>query len=234
MTRTVAVANTKGGVGKTTLALNIAIQRALAGREVWLVDGDRQGTASTAISVRSESGQLPAIACSAYPDGVQLRSQVLQQRGKFEDVVIDVGGRDSSALRAALIVTDIVLIPFQPRSYDVWALNDIVQLVREAQAIRDGLKAFAVLNFADTAGGDNRAAADAVADFPTLTFLDAALHRRKAFANAAGAGLSVTELRPADVKANAELARLMRHLYLTDSPTLIGEQSVIPGEESVT
>lgn len=228
------VANTKGGVGKTTLALNIAIQRSLYGQDVWLVDGDRQGTAATAIAVRSESGRLPVIACSAYPDGVQLRSQVLQQRGKFQDVVIDVGGRDSSALRAALIITDIVLIPFQPRSYDVWALSDIAQLVSEAQAIRDGLTAFAVLNFADPSGGDNRAAADAVAEFPALTYLDAALHRRKAFANAAGAGLSVTELKPTDAKASAELSGLMQHLYVTDSSSVIGEQSVISGEESVT
>lgn len=229
----VAVANTKGGVGKTTLAINLAIQRSLCGRDVWLVDGDRQATASTAIAVRSESGRLPAIACSSYADGAQLRSQVLQQHGKFQDVVIDVGGRDSSALRAALIITDIVLIPFQPRSYDVWALADIAQLVREAQAIRDGLTAYAVLNFADPAGGDNRAAADAVAEFPALTYLDAAIHRRKAFANAAGSGLSVTELKPTDAKACAELSYLMHHLYVTGSSPEIGEQSVITGEESM-
>ena len=47
------VGNTKGGVGKTTLALNIAIARALQGRDVWLIDGDRQGTAQTAVSIRA-------------------------------------------------------------------------------------------------------------------------------------------------------------------------------------
>ena len=230
----VTVANTKGGVGKTTLAIHLAIQRSIAGRDVWLVDGDRQGTASTAISVRSDAGQLPSIACSSYPDGAQLRTQVLQQRGKFEDVVIDVGGRDSSALRAALIVTDIVVIPFQPRSYDVWALSDIAQLVREAQEIRDGLQAYAVLNFADPAGSDNRAAADAVAEFPQLTYLNAPVHRRKAFANAAGAGLSVTELKPADPKANAELSHLMNHLFITETRFKTDDISVITGEEPVT
>ncbi len=78
------VASTKGGAGKTTVSLQIAIHRAMSGRDVWLVDGDRQATASTAIAVRSESGRLPAIACSNYPDGVQLRSQVLLQASKFE------------------------------------------------------------------------------------------------------------------------------------------------------
>ena len=230
----VTVANTKGGVGKTTLALNLAIQRSLCGRDVWLVDGDRQATASTAIAVRAESGRLPALACSSYPDGGQLRSQVIQQKAKYQDVVIDVGGRDSSAMRAALIITDIVLIPFQPRSYDVWALSDIAQLVSEAQAIRDGLTAFAILNFADPAGGDNRAAADAVSEFPALKYLDAALRRRKAYANAAGSGLSVTELKPGDAKASAELSYLMHHLYVTGPSSETGEHSVISGEGPVT
>ncbi|WP_294253573.1 ParA family protein [Propionivibrio sp.] len=51
----VTVGNTKGGVGKTTIAVNLAIARALAGRDVWLIDGDRQGTAQTSISLRAEA-----------------------------------------------------------------------------------------------------------------------------------------------------------------------------------
>ena len=72
----VTVGNTKGGVGKTTLAVNIAIARALAGRDVWLVDADRQGTAQMAISIRADAGHVPGIACSQYADGPVLRSQV--------------------------------------------------------------------------------------------------------------------------------------------------------------
>ena len=77
------VGNTKGGVGKTTLAVQIALARALAGRDVWLVDGDRQGTALTAITLRADSGAMPAIACSHYSDGPALRSQVLRQSEKY-------------------------------------------------------------------------------------------------------------------------------------------------------
>lgn len=209
----VTVGNTKGGVGKTTLALNLAVSRALAGGDVWLIDGDRQQTASTAVSVRSEAGRLPAIACAGYPDGPMLRTQVLQQRAKFSDIVIDVGGRDSSALRAALMVTDVLIVPFQPRSYDVWALADIAELVKEANSVRDGLTAYAMLNCADPSGADNREAAGAVAAYPELIYLDAPIHRRKAYANAAGQGLSVLELTPADVKATAELNYLVKQIY---------------------
>jgi chromosome partitioning protein len=166
----VTVGNTKGGVGKTTLAVNIAIARALAGRDVWLIDGDRQGTAQTAIAIRAEAGHQPGIACATYPDGPTLRSQVQQQRAKFDDIIIDAGGRDSTALRAALILSDMLLVPFQPRSYDVWALDDIAKLIDEARAVRDGLRAFAVLNCADPgeASTDNADAAAAVAHLPAV------------------------------------------------------------------
>ncbi len=119
----ITVGNTKGGVGKTTLAVQLAIARALAGRDVWLIDGDRQGTAAAAIAARAESGRQPGIACAQYADGPALRGQVQQQRDKWQDIIIDAGGRDSTALRAALILSDVLLVPFAPRSYDVWALE---------------------------------------------------------------------------------------------------------------
>ena len=209
------VGNTKGGVGKTTLALLIAIERTRSGRDVWLIDGDRQGTAQTAISIRAESDQVPGIACATYPDGPTLRAQVRQQADRFDDVIIDAGGRDSTALRAALVLSDVLLVPFAPRSYDVWALDDIAALVDEARSVRDGLRALAVLNLADPgdASSDNTDAAAAVAEVQQFEYLPAMIRRRKAFANAAGAGLSVAEIRPIDKKANDELSNLVRILF---------------------
>jgi cellulose biosynthesis protein BcsQ len=83
-----------------------------AGRDVWLIDGDRQGTAQMAISLRAEAGHTPGIACASYPDGQMVRAQVKQQAAKFDNVVIDAGGRDSSALRTALVLSDVLLVPF--------------------------------------------------------------------------------------------------------------------------
>lgn len=209
------VGNTKGGVGKTTLALNIAIVRAMGGQDVWLIDADRQGTAQTAISIRAEAGYTPSIFCAQYVDGPMLRSQVQQQSKKFDDIIIDAGGRDSTALRAALVLSDVLLVPFQPRSYDVWALNDIAELVDEARSVRDGLRAYAVLNCADPGelSTDNEEAASAVADVPQFEYLPTLIRRRKAFANAAGQGLSVLELNPKDKKAGDELKALINVLF---------------------
>ena len=211
----VTVGNTKGGVGKTTLALNLAIARARAGRDVWLVDGDRQATALTAVAVRAQAGQLPALASSSYPEGRTLRSQVAHQAAKYDDVIIDAGGRDSTSLRAALVLADLLLVPLQPRSYDVWALDDIAALVDEARAVRDGLQARAVLNAADPGerSRDNAEAAAAVAEVPQLEYLAAPIRRRKAFASAAGAGLSVLEGRPRDRLAISELEALVAEVF---------------------
>lgn len=211
----IAIANTKGGVGKTTLAVQIAVSRALAGRDVWLIDGDRQGTAAAAIAARSEAERAPGIACAQYPDGPQLRSQVQQQAHKWDDIVIDVGGRDSTALRASLILADVLLVPFAPRSYDVWALEDMASLVDEARSVRDGLDAYALLNMADPGerSTDNAEAAEAVVDVPQFTYLPTVIRRRKAFSNAGGSGLAVSELTPKDPKAIAEMAALMDIIF---------------------
>ena len=211
----VTVGNTKGGVGKTTVALNLAIAQARAGRDVWFIDGDRQGTAQAAIALRAEAERAPAIACATYPDGSTLRSQVLHQTGNFADIIIDAGGRDSGALRAALMLSDVLLVPFHPRTYDVWALDDMAALVEEACAVRDGLRVKAVLNCADPGNRskDNIEAAAAVGELERFEYLPTPLRRRKAFANAAGAGLSVLELTPPDRKAITELNALVKMLF---------------------
>lgn len=211
----ILVANTKGGVGKTTIALHAAIERARAGRRVWVVDGDRQATAQSALTLRAEEGQQPGVACATYPDGQTLRVQVQQQADQYDDVIIDAGGRDSTALRAGLMLADRVVVPFFPRSYDVWALEDMAELVAEARAVRD-IDAVVVLNAADPAGKDNAEAVEAVEDIAGLRYIDAPLGRRKAYANAAGAGLSVTELpaRQRDRKAESEIERLIDSIFI--------------------
>jgi chromosome partitioning protein len=209
------VGNTKGGVGKTTLAVQLAIAQALAGRDVWLIDGDRQGTAAAAIAARAEASRKPGIACAQYPDGPTLRGQVQQQRDKWDDIIIDAGGRDSTALRAALVLSDLLVVPFAPRSYDVWALDDMAALVDDARSVRDGLRAIAIMNLADPgeASVDNAEAAAAVADLPQFEYLGKPIRRRKAFSNAGGAGLAVSEMSPRDPKACAEMDALVSSLF---------------------
>ena len=207
------VGNTKGGVGKSSLAFNLALSQTMKGKLVWMIDGDRQGTLSLAATVREQAKTEPRIQFSRHFDGDYLREQVSRHHVDFHEVVIDAGGRDSTALRAALTVSDVVLVPFAPRSFDVWALTDMSQLVSEARAVNPKLRAFAILSMADNTGRDNQDAIQALRDFPQLTYLSAPILRRKAVANAAGQGLTVMEYRPKDPKAIYELRYLADTIF---------------------
>lgn len=65
-------------------------------------------------------------------------------------MIIECGGRDSTAMRAALTLTDYLLVPFVPGSFEVWAMEDVVNMVKEARSIRDNFPAYSILNRADT------------------------------------------------------------------------------------
>jgi len=189
-----AVGNTKGGVGKTTLAVNLAILRALAGRDVLLVDGDEQGTAASFTDLRAEQLGTPGYTAVSL-QGTAVRTQVRQMAGKYDDVLIDVGGRDTGSLRAALTVADRLLVPVQPRSFDVWAVERMAELVTEARALNERLEAFSVLNAADAQGRDNEEAAAALREVPSIAYLPGPVVRRKAFPNAAAVATRSTRTR---------------------------------------
>jgi chromosome partitioning protein len=206
------VGNTKGGVGKTTLAVNITIARALAGRDVLLVDGDEQGTASLFTELRAEhAGGTGYTAVSLQ--GAALRTQVRQLAAKYDEIVIDVGGRDTGSLRAALTVTHTLLVPVQPRSFDIWAVDQMATLVQEAREVNDRLRAVVVLNAADAQGRDNEDAIAALQEVPAMELLACTIGRRKAFPNSAAVGRAVVEPGARDPKAVGELQQLISALY---------------------
>jgi len=206
------VGNTKGGVGKTTLAVNISIARSVLGSDVLLIDGDEQNTAITFTELRnSQLGNAGYTAVSLH--GAAIRTQVRQLAPKYADIVIDVGGRDTGSLRAALTVTNTLLIPVQPRSFDIWAMDQMADLVREAREINPKMRAVMILNAADAQGHDNQDAAEALQDTEGIELLEISLGRRKAFPNAASAGKAILEQSPKDPKAVEELMALLQVIY---------------------
>jgi chromosome partitioning protein len=215
----VIVGNTKGGVGKTTLAVQIALARAAAGYSVLLIDADRQGSAQNAATMRAEGGRTPPLTCVQLADGRLLRAQLGPLAAKHDDTIIDAGGRDNESLRIALLRSNLLVVPVQPRAVDVWSLADITELIDRAQEAREDegrprLGVLAALNLADP--GDNRdttETVEALAGFPQLTVSAAIVRRRKAVANAMAHGLSVAELQPRDPKACEELEQLVSNVF---------------------
>jgi chromosome partitioning protein len=206
----VTVGNVKGGVGKTTLAVNLAIAWSLKGRDVLLIDGDEQDQALTFTELRSEKLNGVAGYTAVALHGAAIRSQVRQLKPKYADIVIDVGGRDTGSLRAALTVSDLILIPVQPRSLALWGTSQTADLVREAREINESLRAVAVLNDADSQGRDNDAASASLREIDGIELAPGVIVRRKAFPNAIAAGLSVLEYD--DPKASQEFSRLLKFI----------------------
>ena len=194
----VGVLNQKGGVGKTTIAVNLASCYSQAGRRVLLVDADPQASALAWSSAR-EAEPAFIVVGMAKPT---LHREIPALAKDYDVVVIDGAPRVNELARAAILASDMVLIPVQPSPYDVWAAADTVQLIREAQQMKESLKAAFVVNrrIARTAIG--RDAAAALARFEEIPVLVAALNQRVVYAESAAKGLSVIEAAP-----NGEAAR---------------------------
>lgn len=210
----IAVGNVKGGVGKTTLAVNLAVAQRRADRDVLLIDGDEQQTALAFTQLRADALGEPGYTAVALQGGA-IRTQGRLLAPKYAHLIIDVGGRDTGSLRAALTIADVLVIPTQPRSFDLWGVDQTVALVREAREINSCLRAVSVLNAADPVGTDNEDAAATLRARSGIEFAPGLIVRRKAFPNAAAAGLSVLEYRgPGGREAAAEFAALVELLFV--------------------
>jgi chromosome partitioning protein len=204
----------KGGSGKTTIATNLAIIRAAQGRDVLLVDADDQETATDFTNLRNERASGSPVRYTGIKlTGAAVRTEILRLAPKYQDIIIDTGGRDTTSQRAALLVGNVLLVPFVPRSFDVWTLEKVGALVTEMRQVNPDLRAFTFINRADPRGVDNDEAGEALRECEALQFLDMPLVGRKAFGNAAAQGLAVTELHPSDLKATEEITRLARYIF---------------------
>ncbi len=207
----------KGGSGKTTVATNLAVIRAGQGRDVLLVDADDQETATDFTNLRNERAEGGAHYTSIKLTGAAVRTETLRLAAKYQDIIIDTGGRDTTSQRAALSVADVLLVPFVPRSFDVWTLEKVGALVEEMRTANPKLRAWTFLNRADPRGHDNDEAGEALRDCDALQFIGTPLGARKAFSNAAAQGMAVTELRPSDPKANEEIMILSNYVFNTEN-----------------
>lgn len=210
----------KGGVGKSTLAVNLAAWLVKEGYDVLLVDGDEQETASDFTAWREQTLGNTGFTL-VNMTGANLRKQVESMRQKYDHIVIDTGGRDTTSQRAALSVADVAMIPFAPRSFDLWTINKVTEVIDEIQAIRDvPLIPYVFLSRADIKSADNREVAQALANYSQTTFLPHPISNRKAFSNAAGVGLAVFEAETPDLKAVAEINALFNTvLHGNHAPT---------------
>lgn len=202
----VCVGAIKGGVGKSLVATNLAVLRSKYGKKVLLVDADEQGTTSDWVDQRTGLGvETPWTTIRLKATAVRTEVQKLSKN--YDDIIIDCGGRDTASLRAALTVSNVFLVPFQPRSFDIWTAARVSELVGEAKSLNSKLVSYAFLNCAGARGSDNVDAQEILSNTEGLKLLPVTIGLRKAFSNATAEGLGVVELKT-DKKASEEITAL--------------------------
>lgn len=210
----VVLGGIKGGCGKTTLATNLAVVRALEGKKVLLVDADEQRSTSDWAEHRESLG-IPTPWTTVQLTGSAVRTQIIKMRNDYDDIIVDTGGRDTTSQRAALTVADIFVAPFQPRSLDVWTIGKVTALLLEIRSVNPNLMAYAVINRGDPQGKDNEDAGEILKETDGIECLPITVGQRKAFANAASEGLGVVELKTQDKKAVGEIRQLNDIIFNT-------------------
>ncbi len=136
----VAFAGQKGGVGKSTTAVCLAVAALERGSRVLLVDADPQGTVRTWGEVAAER-KRPAPTVVAMGASMHKQGQLMALAAGYDMTFIDCPPRHGEVQRSALMVADVVVLPCGASAADAWALATSLEVVREARAMRDELLA---------------------------------------------------------------------------------------------
>lgn len=213
----IAIVARKGGVGKSTIAGNLAVALEQMGRNVVALDCDPQGSLAAWAEMRDPEAETPALGRLVHrveaSDPVRLRTALERALATVDRAVIDTPpGFDKPALAAAL-VADLVLVPCGPSPFDMVATRDVLEIIGQAQAQRrdKGPKIALVPSKVTRSGlGDDLPAGLRELGHAVLP----AIRQRTAFARSALDGRTVLEAEPNSSAADEvrALARAIERL----------------------
>ena len=187
----VAFSTQKGGVGKTTLSVNLAACLARTGARVLLIDADPQGSALDWAAARQGE---PLFSVVGFPRAT-IHKEIAQLGQGYDHIIIDGPPRVTDLARSAIMASDIVVIPVQPSPYDIWAAEEVVKLITEARVYKENIKSVFVVNRKITNTAIGRDVREALAAYP-IHVLNASIAQRVVFAEAAAQGQAIFEIEP--------------------------------------
>lgn len=207
----ISVLNQKGGVGKTTLSINIASTLALAGYSVLLIDADKQRSALDWAAAREKAPIFNVVGISTP----KIHKEIKLLEEKYDYIVIDGPPRVYDVARSVIAGSNIILIPVQPSPYDIWSAEEIVNLVKEVQETLSTYKkldAFFVINrkIGNTIIG--RDVSEALSAYP-FEVLEKTVHQRIVYSETAASGTSPIEEDPESI-AGKEIKSLVEEIIL--------------------
>jgi chromosome partitioning protein len=217
----IAVATRKGGVGKTTIATNLAVRRAQDSPDVHLVDADRDEYAHMFGLTRRENNITPPISLSKmtgniYPD-------LIAARAAHETVIVDVGGKQAPEIVYAVGACDVLVLPVRAGQYDAWSLQAAARMVSEMRANGKTFRIVPVMN-AIPPEKNSSLTRMIEAELKTLTEIfgepRVRIVERVAFVTASIGGKGVCELKRGRDTASAidEMEALYREVFGTVAP----------------
>jgi len=201
----------KGGTGKSTIAVNLAVWLAHRGVDVLLIDTDRQRTASHFVDRRNALNGVPVVHC-AEKHG-QVFDTVRDLAKRYEHVIVDAGGRDSEELRTALVAAQVVYCPLKASQPDLETSVHMNELVKLARGMNPSLQARLVISMGPTNPVIHEAdeAQELLADLTEFELSEVVIRDRKVYRDAMAEGRGVIEM--ANDKAAAEIEALAKEIY---------------------
>jgi len=199
----ISVTSLKGGVGKSTISQNIAVCFAHMGYRVAIIDTDTNASSVHWSGIRSED--QPQITVMGIIDSKALRKNIRQIQENYDLVVIDGTPAISKLVSTILILGDVVLIPIRPSGLDIWATEKFLEHFEQAQALKEDIPAFFLLNEFNPKVNLNREIRKALDELEIKT-LNSTLRHRIAYEEACVLGLGAYEYR--DTKARKEVTDL--------------------------
>ncbi|MGL2513648.1 AAA family ATPase [Helicobacter pylori] len=139
----ITIANEKGGSGKSTLCLNLCVQLLLDKKDIAALDTDSQKSLEVFNNIRSETN-LPNF--TLFNRTGNITDTLKQMTDKYEYILIDTKGEHSKENQRAVLLSDWVLIPTTPSQLDTAVLLDMLERIRDIQALNENLKACIVMN----------------------------------------------------------------------------------------
>ena len=227
------VGGEKGGPGKTTIATNLAAMRAIAKRDVLLIDVDTQGHASMWNEVRTEDAGLAVLSCITLR-GRAIDVEIRKQAERYDDVIIDAGGRDTPELRQAMLAADLMVVPTRASQVDLQGIAMIDRLVGDVLAFNAKLQALVVINAAPTnaKSPDVDDARAIVHEMRHLALAESVVCDRVSFRRAYRDGQAVVEYQPVDDRARHEMRLLYAEVFgwmtRTQAKPPLSRQAVLP------